>query len=407
MTLTAPAPPTPTGTGRRWRPHPLDAVAVLLALAGAGCAASGLLPHAETTATVHRIAPLLVFLGTVVVLAELTSVAGVFDVLGTRLAIAARGRWSLLFLLCVAFATVTTVTLNLDTTAVLLTPVMLALARNLRVAPTALAVTTVWLANTASLLLPVSNLTNLLAADRLGLDPVGFAGRMWLPQLAAVTVTALLLWFAWWRRDRPPGGRFDPPPRRPPADPVLFRTAVAACVLFVVGVLAEVELAIVSTVAAVVLLTGFALRAPHRLHARLFPWRLLLMVSGLFLVVQTLGQWGLDTLVAGLLGSSDGPAALLRAGGTGALLANGVNNLPAYLAGESVLSHDSPTRLLALLIGTNAGPLAVPWASVATLLWFERCRSHGVTVPLPRFLLTGALLALTGTAAAVGALLLT
>lgn len=83
-----------------------------------------------------------------------------------------------------------------------------------------------------------------------------------------------------------------------------------------------------------------------------------------------------------------------------------MNNLPAYLAGESVLPTGDHTRLLALLIGTNVGPLAAPWASLATLLWFERCRAAGVAVPVTRFVLTSTLLAVTATLAAVGALLL-
>ena len=101
LAAVADAPPAPPEPTRRWRPHPLDLVAVVLAVVGAACALSGLLPRAETTATLHRILPLLLFLGTVIVLAELTAVAGVFDVLATRLAIAARGRWAALFLLCV------------------------------------------------------------------------------------------------------------------------------------------------------------------------------------------------------------------------------------------------------------------------------------------------------------------
>ncbi|MBQ1019942.1 arsenic transporter [Micromonospora sp. D93] len=397
------APPEPTV---RWRPHPLDLVAVVLAVVGAACALSGLLPRAETTATLHRILPLLLFLGTVIVLAELTAVAGVFDVLASRLAIAARGRWAALFLLCGGLATVTTLVLNLDTTAVLLTPVLLALARNLRVPAAPLAVTTVWLANTASLLLPVSNLTNLLAADRVGLSPLAYAERMALPQLAAVAVTMALLWYAWWRRERPVGGRFVPPARHVPADPVLHRTALAGCLLFVAGILAGVEIEFASTVALALVLLGFVVRSPATLRPGLVPVRLLLFVTGLFLVVQTLGRHGLDDLVGGLLGADGGALGALRAGSTGALLSNTVNNLPAYLAGESVLPSGDHTRLLALLIGTNVGPLAAPWASLATLLWFERCRAAGVSVPVTRFVLTSTVLAITGTLAAVGALLL-
>jgi arsenical pump membrane protein len=64
-------------------------------------------------------------------------------------------------------------------------------------------------------------------------------------------------------------------------------------------------------------------------------------------------------------------------------------------------------QLLALLVGTNVGPIVTPWASLATLLWHERCQARGVDVPMRRFVLTGATLAAAGLAATVGALLLT
>ncbi len=406
MTSVGGAPRTPIRPAWRWL-HPLDAIALALAVAGAGCVATGLLPHADATVTLARILPLLLYLGTVVVLAELTAAAGVFDVLATRLAGVARGSWPALFALCVGFAALTTVVLNLDTTAVLLTPVMLALAVTLRTAVAPLAVTTVWLANTASLLLPVSNLTNLLAADRVGLDPLAYAGVMWLPQLAALAVTTVLLWYFWWRRDRPATGRFVPPTVHRPADPVLYRTALVACLLFVAAILAGAPVGLASAVATALLLLGFAFRSPGTLRPALLPWRLLVFVTGLFLVVQTIGQHGLDDLVAWLAGRDGGVPGALRAGGTGALLANLVNNLPAYLAAEAVLPTGDRQRLFALLIGTNVGPLALPWASLATLLWLERCRAARVAVPLARFLLSGAALAVLGTLAAIGALLLT
>lgn len=45
--------------------------------------------------------------------------------------------------------------------------------------------------------------------------------------------------------------------------------------------------------------------------------------------------------------------------------------------------------LAVLLVGTNAGPLITPWASLATLLWWDRCRSAGVAVPARAFVLLG------------------
>ncbi len=112
---------------------------------------------------VARIAPVLVFLIAVTVIAELADKAKVFDVAAREAAHLARGRVWRLWLLVVVLATGLTIVLSLDTCAVLLTPVVLAMARQLDIPPKLFAFTTVWLAGTASLLLPVSNLTNLLA----------------------------------------------------------------------------------------------------------------------------------------------------------------------------------------------------------------------------------------------------
>ncbi|MET8836299.1 SLC13 family permease [Micromonospora sp. NPDC004540] len=399
-------PPSAAPDRTRWgRLHILDWIALGLAVVGVLCVLTGLLPRADAESTVRRIVPILIFLGTVVVLAELTAVAGVFDALAARVAITARGSYRALFWLCVGFASVTTIALNLDTTAVLLTPVMIALARKLGVPPTPLAMTTVWLANTASLLLPVSNLTNILASDRVGLDPVPWAARMWWPQLVAIVITMALLWWWYWRPARAGADPFVPPPPHVPPDRVLYRTALAACLLFVAGILVGVEIGVASGVAAAILVAGFAVRARGSLRLALIPWRLLVFVVGLFLVVQTIGRHGLDTVMGTLIGADPGAAGALRAGGVGALFANVVNNLPAYLAGEAVIVTGNHTQLLALLVGTNVGPLATPWASLATLIWYERCRAAGVAVPLGRFVATSAALAVLATAATVAALL--
>ncbi|MEH0971834.1 SLC13 family permease [Micromonospora sp. CPCC 205546] len=389
------------------RLHVLDWIAIGLFAGGVACVLTGLLPRADAEATVRRILPILIFLGAVVVLAELTAVAGVFDALAARMAITARGDFGALFWLCVGFASVTTIALNLDTTAVLLTPVMIALARRLGVPPVPLAMTTVWLANTASLLLPVSNLTNILASDRIGLAPLPWAARMWWPQLVAIAITMLLLWWWYWRPARAAADPFVPPPPHVPSDPVLHRTALVACLLFVTGILAEVEIGIAAGVAAAILVAGFAVRARGSLRLQLVPWRLLVFVTGLFLVVQTIGRHGLDTVMGALIGNDPGAEGALRAGAVGALFANVVNNLPAYVAGEAVIAVNHHTQLLALLVGTNVGPLATPWASLATLIWYERCRAAGVAVPLGRFVATSAVLAALATTASVAALLVT
>ena len=385
----------------------LDWIGIGLFCAGALCVATGLLPVAEADATVRRILPLLLFLASVIVLAELTAGAEVFDVIASRIAIIARGHYLALFALCTAFAAITTISLNLDTTAVLLTPVMLALARKLRITPLPLAMTTVWLANTASLLLPVSNLTNLLAANRVALSPVGFAARMWAPQLASIAATMAFLWAFYWRRGERDAAVYDPPAPHVPRERLLFGVASVACVLFIIGILAGLPLGLASSVSAGLVVVAFALRDRRALRPALVPWRLLVFVIGLFLVVQTISRHGLGTLTGALIGTSSGSSGAFRAAATGAGLSNLLNNLPSYVAGEAVVPVGNHNQLLALLIGTDVGPIITPWASLATLLWYERCRTTGIDIPMRKFVLTGAGLAVVGIAAAVSALLLT
>ncbi|MGI5132544.1 SLC13 family permease [Pseudonocardia sp. CA-107938] len=389
----------------------LDWIRGGLLLVGLLCVATGLLPAADARANIARIAPILLFLGTVIVLANLARQAKVFDVIATWVAIGGRGNYAALFGLCVVFASLTTTLLNLDTTAVLLTPVLLALAARADIAALPLAMTAIWLANTASLLLPVSNLTNLLAADRVALTAPEFAAHMALPQVASILATAVFLWACYWRRGARGRDRYVPPPRPTldgPRERALFGISGAACLLFVVAIpFVGDAIGYASAGAALVVVVAFAVLDRRRLRPGLVPWQLLIFVTGLFLVVPTLSRYGLSDVMIALMGTDPGAAGAFRAAAAGAGLSNVLNNLPAYTAGEAVVPDGQVTTLLALLIGTNVGPIVTPWASLATLLCFEACRRHGLRVPALGFVLAGLGLAVVAVGAAVAALLVT
>ncbi|MEV6276490.1 SLC13 family permease [Nocardia sp. NPDC051832] len=398
-------------TRRYWGLTILDWVRIALLIAGLLCVLTGALPEDEAVDNMRRIWPLLMFLGAVIILAELTRQAKVFDIIAHRLAILGRGYYPALFGLCVLFASATTILLNLDTTAVLLTPVMLALAGPARIPPLPLAMLTLWLANTASLLLPVSNLTNLLAAEGVALHATDFAARMWAPQLVSIAATMLCLWVFYWRRGHRDADRYVPPePVRleNARERALLYTTAGACLLFIVAIpiLGE-QIGVAAVIAALIALLAFAVFDRSALKFALFPWQLLVFVVGLFLVVPTLSRHGLSDLMHLLIGADPGAEGAYRAAAAGAGLSNVANNLPAYTAGEAVVPAENQDQLLALLIGTNVGPVVTPWASLATLLCLEFCRTHKVRVPMGRFVGTGLVLAILATAGSVAALLLT
>ena len=358
--------------------------AVLLAVGGL-LVATGVLSVDAAAAVAARVWPILLFVVAITVVTELAAEAGLFRELAH---LAARGglrRAWVLWLIVVLIAVASTVFLSLDTTAVLLTPVVVLLARHVGVSPVPFALTTVWLANTGSLLLPVSNLTNLLAQRALhNPSPVAFASLMALPALVSVVVPCVVL-FLLFRRDL----LVPYHPEEPVIleDRLLFIASAVVVAVIVPLLVSGIPVWIPASAGAVVLLAFFVVRKRTVVRFSLIPWQIVLLASGLFLVVEVAHSLGLGEALVALAGNGEGPLALLRLSGTAAAGANLVDNLPAYLALEPVAG--SPVRVAALLIGTNAGPLITPWASLATLLWHDRLKALGVEISWRRYALLG------------------
>lgn len=392
----------------------LAIIGAVLLVAGAVAVAAGALPWAELAALVDRVAPILMFVVAMTVVTELASEAGVFLWTARRLRHWGRGRSIVLWLLLAAFAALSTVFLSLDTTAVLLTPVVVSVSRQAGLPALPFALTTVWLANTASLLLPISNLTNLLAQHSLGgISPAGFAALMWAPSLAAIAVPLVFIGIVFRRDLRKRYARIPVRRIRPDqaggagsvsaaTDRVLLGTSALVLALLLPALVSGVPVWIPAVVAAVVLAVVFARRRPQVLRISMIPWSLLLFASGLFLVMDTIRHLGAPVLLGQLAGQGQGAADLLRLAATGAAGSNLLNNLPAYLLAEPLA--DSPQRMAALLIGVNAGALITPWASLATLLWHERLVRMRVLITWKGYAIFGLIVAPLTVLAAVMAL---
>ncbi|ROS76435.1 arsenite efflux membrane protein ArsB [Curtobacterium sp. PhB130] len=361
-----------------------------LLLVGAVCVALGLLPLPDLAELADRVLPVLGFVLGLTIVSELAADAGVFDRLADVAARIGRGRTIGLWGAVVVLAVLCTVFLSIDTTAVLLTPIVIALARRVGLPPMPFALTTVWLANTASLLLPVSNLTNLLAVDRIGLDgPIPFAGLMAWPALAGVVVPCAVLLVVFRGKLF---GRYTPVAVRRPSDPVFFGAASVVLVALVIALTAGVTVWIAALAAAALLVVVAAFRAPSELRPSRVPWSTLVFAAGLFVVVETLHTTGITDPIVRALSGGTGTGSLLLLGGAGAVAANAIDNLPAYLVLEPAAGHDA-LRYAALLIGVNAGCLITPWASLATLLWHARLSAEGIRLSWGRYMALGCVVA--------------
>ena len=341
----------------------VPAAAVVLAL--------GIVSPSRALAEVRALGPTVGFLAAILVLAHLADALGVFRWLASVLGRGSGGDPRRLLVLVFAVAAVCTAVLNLDATVVLLTPAIITTATALRLPPRPHAYASVHLANSASLLLPVSNLTNLLAFGASGLTFLGFTALMALPWVVVVGLE-LAVFGVFFRGDlRRPAEPVAPAPAAPAP-----RTALGVLALTLVGFAVS---GLVGVEPVWVAVAGAAVLAVPAINAgATSPLQILREASLLFvLFVLALG-----VVVAGVTSGPVGQAlahalpgsttllALLGTATLAAVLANVVNNLPATLVLLAALGPGAPPGLvLAALLGVNIGPNLTYVGSLATLLW--------------------------------------
>ncbi|MDQ7993444.1 MAG: SLC13 family permease [Propionicimonas sp.] len=360
--------------------------AVVVVLAGA-------IRTERLVAELSSLLPVVAFLAAVLVISELCGAAGLFRYAGSAMARASRGSPRRMLLLVFGVSAATTAVLSLDATVVLLTPVVFATASRVGVRPRPHVYATTHLANAGSLLLPVSNLTNLLAVAMLGIGFLQFAGYMVLPWLVvlAVEYAAFRWYFAGDLRLGAPPVAGEPAPDSPP----WFVVAVVAAALvgFVAASAVGLDPAWVAAGGAVIL----AARALWRREAR--PGELLRaanlpflgFVLSLGVVVAAVVDNGLAVAMAAIVPAGTGWLDLLAWAGLAAVLANLVNNLPAALVLLPLAVTAGTPAALAVLIGVNVGPNLTYVGSLATLLWRRIVRAHDHDAPLGEFTALGVL----------------
>lgn len=377
--------------------------------------ALGIVPWSGARDVLARFGPTVVFLAGILLFGRLAADAGVFRYLGAAAARAGRGRPVRLLTLVVLLAAAVTTVLTLDATIVLLTPVILSAATGLRVPARPHLYATVRLANSASLLLPISNLTNLLAFASSGLSFGRFAALMALPWLF-VCVSEWCALRVFFRRDLvAPSelatsstsgeirahdvvlGVADPP-----------RYALAVTGLSVTGFVVTSALHIPPAWAAFA--GSAALVAPQWMSRsasrRARPRQLLraanlpfcAFVLALAVIVDGALRHGLAATLGQVIPADTGFVGLLGMALLAAAAANLVNNLPATLALLPLVASNGPLTL-AMLLGVNIGPNLSYAGSLATLLWRRLLpaphrpltgRYHALSIATVPLMLTGA-----------------
>ncbi len=344
----------------------------------------------DAVAEVRDLLPVVGFLAAVLALAKLCDDEGLFHAAGVAMARFSAGEPHRLLGTVFVIASTTTAVLSLDATVVLLTPVVLATAATLGIPSRPHAYATAHLANTASLLLPVSNLTNLLAFSAAGLTFAHFSAVMALPWVLAIAAEYLLLrWF--FRRDLA-----DKPPTEavpPPAELPVFVLVVLALTLagFAITSLFDVAPAWAALAGVVVLGVRGLLRgtttAPRLVMSANVPFLAFVLCLGV--VVKAVMNHGLDAAMRHVLPHGTSLPALLGIAAAAALLSNVVNNLPAVLVLLPLVAGMGPAAVLAVLVGVNVGPNLTYVGSLSNLLWRSVVQRESLPAPFGEFSVAG------------------
>ncbi len=330
----------------------------------------GLVTPRDALGVVMSAKSALLFLLALLMLSALLEKSGFFEWAAILAARLSRGDARALFRNVFLLGAITTATLSLDTTAVLLTPIVLVLVSRLRAAPAPFLMACAFVANMGSLLLPVSNLTNLIFANAFHLSFARFARLMLCPQVVALLVT---FWLLRWRFGAELAQGFDLEQLPGVSDVVQHRgyfrasLAVLAAVLvgYFVAPFAGLEPYVVGFAGALVLtVVGLGYGRIERASVRAVSWSIFPFVIGLFIVVRGVEHAGAAALAmhwVSRLPHQRVAKILISASMTGAA-SNLLNNLPTALVAKSALlaSKSDAAAQFGALLGADLGPNIFP-----------------------------------------------
>jgi arsenical pump membrane protein len=358
---------------------------------------TGQIPFVKVVAGVTKGTDVYLFLAGMMLLSETAREEKLFDWLAAKAVKLSKGSAQRLFLMIYISGVAVTALLSNDATAVVLTPAVIAATRAAGIKnQLPYLLICAFIANAASFILPISNPANLVIYTAHLPSLFNWLKAFLLPSVVAIAATYFTLRFTQRSALKEQFNAATATVDMSKTGQLALYSILATVVVLLICSALNLPLGLptfITGMLSTLIISGVA-RKPVYIMFREVSWSVLLLVAGLFVIVEALSETGVTHIMASALSDAAGNhphKVALSVGGGIAFICNLMNNLPAGLmAGQVSQSLPLPEVIRkAILIGIDLGPNLSVTGSLATILWLVALRREGIEVSSWRFLKIG------------------
>ncbi len=347
----------------------------------------------------------LAFIG-IIILSMILDEIGFFEYSAIKMAKLSGGNGHKMFVYILLLGAVVSAFFANDGAALILTPILLAKMKYLKMKPLAIFAFLIaggFIGDSASNPLVISNLTNIVTVGYFDIGFVEYAKNMFLPNLLSILASILVLW-VYFRRDIPFSIDVSSLPEASSVikNKTMFKFSWFFLALLMIGYfIGDFYNLPVSVFALGGALVFLAIANHYKavkpiMTVKAAPWQVVWFSIGLYVVVYGLKNAGLTDVIASwiiFLKSYGDTIAIVGTGFLSAVISSLMNNMPTIMIMDIAIDEvgylGNEALVYANILGSNLGPKMTPIGSLATLLWLHVLAKKGVKITWTEYMKVG------------------